>query len=62
MIRQEMVSVEIDMAQIESEMIDYVSRHSRPEDVFDMEELREWATSHGYVKEIEEQKKEEPHP
>lgn len=35
------------------EAVEYVSTHYYPADVFEEEELQEWAEEHGYVKEEE---------
>jgi len=42
-------TVTIDLRDIETEIIDYVSRMRRPEEVFDVKELQDWAKRHGYI-------------
>ena len=39
----------ISLDEIEDEIIAYVARKLRPEDVFPEDELREWAEGNGYV-------------
>ena len=41
--------VEVD----DDEIIDYVGRNMRPEDVFDDDQLREWALYNGFVEEAQ---------